>query len=127
MADRQIEEFLPFVSKEKIDRIWNPAEQLYFEGILGEKEIKELLFVGRLSDQKGLERLIKAMAQLPGNVKLHIIRRGTRKSLKLEKIVLRISQAERIVFPGTRESAQIAHLMEIAIFLFYPVIMKIAR
>jgi glycosyltransferase involved in cell wall biosynthesis len=60
-----------------------------------------LLFVGRLTKQKGVDLLLQALAQLPRNVTLDIVGDGDEREA-LERLAGELNLRERVRFHGTR-------------------------
>lgn len=66
VADRQIPEFKALNNKVEIKRIWNCASEVFMQPLSANSDefSGKLLYVGRLSKQKGVERLLTAIAYL---------------------------------------------------------------
>jgi len=78
-----------------------------------------LLFVGRLTEQKGINLALDALARLPEDIRLHIVGDGPEHA-NLEAHAARIGVAARVGFLGSRPPAQLPRLYREAAAVVVP-------
>ena len=96
-----------------VDRSWVRARYGIYD------DDKLVLFVGRLTDQKGCDYLIKALSMLPYNVKLIIVGDGWMREL-LERDVATLGLSQRVKFAGFLPDHEMMALMKAADVLVVP-------
>ncbi len=98
-------------SRKKINYIPNGIELTNIPKKKSKKEIKNLIFVGRLIYAKGVQDLIKAFYIIDNkNLKLTIIGNGPYRK-KLEGLVKRLNLMERIFFIGEKNKKEVMKIL----------------
>ena len=82
-------------------------------------EIVELLFVGRLSSQKGVNILLAALAQLPARWHLRIVGDGPERA-SLVALAASLGIAERVTFHGWAQREELPALYRAADIFVFP-------
>lgn len=90
------------VNKNKITTINNPVNNKYTPNNEIKKE-KIILYVGRLSEQKGLDYLIKSIPYVNKEYQLLLIGEGEKRS-KLELLVTKLNLSDRVYFLGQKSN-----------------------
>ena len=78
-----------------------------------------LLFVGRLTKQKGVDLLLQAVAQLPRETSLDIVGDGTERE-SLERLAGELNLRDRVQFHGTRTQRELVSFYRSAAALVVP-------
>lgn len=117
VAERQVKEFNDLFHNVHPCIIWNPASEAFSQGALVEKyhsDTFEFLFVGRLSREKGLNRLVKAAQCLDGiNIDFRIAIIGSGPEENVLKELISLSQMEhRFQWLGSKSTSEISKVME---------------
>ena len=94
------------------------ATELFEPGPRGERK-RRLLFVGRLTTQKGVDILLKALATLPTDVGLDIVGDGRERS-SLEHLAGELGILSRVKFHGAVKQFQLAPYYQQACALVVP-------
>lgn len=122
VAERQVEEFKALSANYNCKVIWNAVDPIFLNNPTNIPRKKTLLFVGRLSKQKGVERLLKAFSivhrydpemnlKLIGNGELEIKLKNLAHDLKLE---------DSVHFLGSKQPEEIANFLEEANLFILP-------
>ena len=72
----------------------------------GQRKAKSLLFVGRLTKQKGVDLLLQALARLPNDVQLDVVGDGDERPA-LEQLAGELGVASRVRWHGTKPQAEL--------------------
>lgn len=88
------------IPENKIKHLVYPIDQEKFKNNVKIQD-SHLLYFGRLSQEKGLDTLIRAMALVSGNFSLEIVGDGPERGL-LERLVEKNGLSERIKFSGSK-------------------------
>lgn len=93
------------------------ATELFRPG--GRRDAKALLFVGKLSKQKGLDLLLHALAKLPTDVRLDVVGDGDERQA-LETLAGELGIASRVRWHGTKPQAELPTFYQSAAALVVP-------
>jgi glycosyltransferase involved in cell wall biosynthesis len=77
------------------------ATELFSPGTVAERQPRSLLFVGRLTRQKGVDLLLQALTKLPADITLEIVGDGDERQ-PLEKLAVELGLSRRVRFHGTQ-------------------------
>ncbi len=114
VADRQIREFSDLCKDYDCRVVWNAVDPVFLDTFLGMPVKKSMIYVGRLSGEKGLYRLIEAVKlvvrKLP-KFKLSIIGSGQLEE-ELRLTVKRLNLETVVKFYGSKTSTQISSMLE---------------
>lgn len=83
------------------------------------RESRALLFVGRLTKQKGVDLLLRALAKLPADITLDIVGDGDER-LSLERLAGELNVGNRVRFHGTQAQRELAGFYRVAAALVVP-------
>jgi glycosyltransferase involved in cell wall biosynthesis len=93
------------IDKDQTTVIHNPVAAFpdisFIKGALFEKTSYKFMTVARLSEEKGIDRLIKAVALLPFEFTYHIIGEGDRRK-SLEELVKHLQMQDKVFFEGQK-------------------------
>ena len=78
-----------------------------------------LLFVGRLTKQKGVDLLLQALAKLPGDIRLDVVGDGAERAA-LETLAGELGVASRVRWHGTRPQSELPNFYRSAAALIVP-------
>lgn len=78
-----------------------------------------LLYVGRLSEEKGIASLLRAIAILPAEIKLKVVGSGPQKKY-LQSLTNELKLTDRVEFIGNTDSSTVAKLMQKARYTVVP-------
>ena len=84
-----------------------PVATELFEPGTRDERTRRLLFVGRLTPQKGTELLVSALAQLPADIALDIVGDGPERA-RLEALASEIGVRARVTFHGAVKQFELA-------------------
>jgi glycosyltransferase involved in cell wall biosynthesis len=93
------------------------ATELFGPG--GKREGERLLFVGRLTPQKGLDHLLRAMAEMKKPVSLDVVGDGPNR-LSLEKLSRELGLGERVRWHGSVRQNELARFYQNATAVVVP-------
>ena len=96
-----------------------PVATELFEPKPRSERTRRLLFVGRLTPQKGTELLIQALAALPSDVGLDIVGDGSERE-SLEKLAGELGVGARVMFHGAVKQYELASYYQRACALVVP-------
>ena len=94
------------------------ATELFEPGPRGGRQ-RRLLFVGRLTPQKGTDLLIQALAALPADVGLDIVGDGSERA-NLERLASELGVSSRVTFHGAVKQFELAKFYQRACALVVP-------
>lgn len=83
------------------------------------REKSTILFVGRLTRQKGVDILLRALALLPSNLSLHIVGEGDERAA-LQTLANELGVAHRVRWSGVLPQAKVAEHYRTAALLVVP-------
>lgn len=81
-----------------------------YQAILDEKPEKRVVFVGRMTQEKHVDVLVRALARLDESVKLDLVGKGDERK-NLEQLVRELGVEHRVVFHGKLEDAQLREIL----------------
>lgn len=93
------------------------ATELFTPG--GQRKSNSLLFVGKLSKQKGLDVLLQALARLAGDVTLDVVGAGDERQ-SLERQAAELGVANRVRWHGSQPQAALVPMYQSASVLVVP-------
>ena len=95
------------------------ATELFTAGEPGDRAPGSLLFVGRLTRQKGVDLLLQAVARLPGEITLDIVGSGDERQ-SLERLAGELRLRDRVRFHGTQGQRELVRFYRSATALVVP-------
>lgn len=95
------------------------ATELFTPDGAARRPERSLLFVGKLSRQKGLDLLLRAMPSVPSDVTLDVVGGGDERAT-LERLVGELGLGQRVRFHGARTQSQLAGFYRAATALVVP-------
>ena len=93
------------------------ATDLFSPG--GQRDVNALLFVGKLSKQKGLDLLLQALAKLPPGVRLDVVGDGVERQA-LEQLAGQLGITERVRWHGSKPQTELPSFYRKAAALIVP-------
>jgi len=112
-----IDKFKDYDFNKKIIKIPNPI--INQPNVLAGQTGKYILYFGRLSQEKGVEDLIKAYTQLETDYKLYIVGEGSQRK-NLEDLVKNKDLINKIIFKGYKSGQDLWRLVNEAKFIIFP-------
>jgi glycosyltransferase involved in cell wall biosynthesis len=85
----------------------------------GQRDAKSLLFVGRLTRQKGVDLLLQAMARLPKDIRLDIVGDGAERQA-LEALAGELGIAARVRWHGKKPQADLVRFYQSSAVMVVP-------
>ncbi len=113
------DKFKEFGFKNNILNIPNPLLEASFNFEKENKYSNYLLYFGRLTEEKGIDDLIKAFSKISGNIKLLIVGDGPQKE-ELIKISNKANVSKKIVFIPRKSGAELWTLVKDAKAVIFP-------
>lgn len=114
VAERQIAEFKHLTKKAHPLVIWNCVDHSFLGESIEKPMGMHLVFVGRLSPQKGLDRLFKALSLLAKDyvgMKLHVVGDGELKGSLME-LAIELKIENLIIWEGARKPTEIGTILD---------------
>jgi glycosyltransferase involved in cell wall biosynthesis len=122
VAERQIEQFKNLEPTVEPVVIWNAVDPAYLKPCTEKPDGSRILFVGRLSAEKGLGRLIKAIPIVIksfSDITVELIGRGPMKQV-LEEEISAIGVMKYVKFLGVKTPEEIATILDKAAVFVLP-------
>jgi glycosyltransferase involved in cell wall biosynthesis len=102
------EDFKKLAPSARVTVVHCGVEPERFRPGTGEREVcQRLLFIGRLVEKKGIDNLLRALAQMPSGVGLDIVGAGPQAGF-LQTLTSQLDLHERVRFLGARDAQWIA-------------------
>lgn len=114
VAERQIAEFKHLTKNARPLVIWNCVDHSFLSESIEKPPGIHLVFVGRLSPQKGLDRLFKALSLLTRDydeLKLHMVGDGELKD-SLVELALELKIENLIIWEGSQRPNEIGAILD---------------